>query len=323
MVKYDWTFRRLFSFDGNTMKALIGIDGSAGSFEAVTQAARLLDPASDNVVLYYSPPKADAGSSQIDPQILERGRVAMAEVVFDAARQRLPAALLPKASTMIGTQNARQGVLLAAESADADLIAVGARGMGPIERLLLGSTSQSVVQSARVPVLVARPGPSAAADSGLRVLLACDGSQRDGQLAAVVNSLTWPAGTATRVITVVESLYAGEVPDWLKKKTLSPETEAMAQAWQHEFDTEKQKLHEQMRGYCQRLPEAFRCDPLLEEGHAAQQILKQIDAFGANLVIVGARAIGPVARWLLGSTSEKVLMQAPCSVLVVREQGLP
>ena len=305
------------------MKVLVGIDGSDGSFEAATQAARLLDPSNDSMVLYYSPPQARTGAGQIDPRLLERGRTAMADVVFDAARQRLPAALLPNVSTILGTQHARTGVLAAAESARADMIAVGARGMGPIERLLLGSTSQAVVQSARIPVLVARPARTTAASSGLRVLLACDGSEMDIQLAAVVHSITWPAQCEAEVITVVESLYAGEVPEWLRKKTLSPETEAMARAWQHEFDTEKQQVHERMRGFCQQLPDAFRCDPLLVEGHAAEQILKRAETMNANLVIVGARAVGPVARWLLGSTSEKVLTQSPCSVLLVRQHARP
>jgi nucleotide-binding universal stress UspA family protein len=305
------------------MKALVGIDGSEGSFEAVRQSARLLNPAADSIVLYFSPPQVRASGSQVDPALLERGRNAIADVVFDAARQHLPAVFASNVQTMVGTQRARSGVVAAAESTRADLIAVGARGMGPIERLVLGSTSQSVVQSARVPVLVARPERSPSDSAALRVLLACDGSDMDDQLAEVVNSLTWPAGSVAQVITVVESLYAGEIPDWLKKKTVSPETDAMAQAWQQEFDSDKQKLREQVGGLCQRLPEAFRCDPLLAEGHAAEQILKQAEVMNANLVIVGARAVGPLARWVLGSTSEKVLSQAPCSVLLIRQHARP
>jgi hypothetical protein len=54
-----------------------------------------------------------------------------------------------------GTQAEREAMILdLAEKIDADLIAVGSRGMGPIKRLALGSVSTKVVRAARDPVLV-------------------------------------------------------------------------------------------------------------------------------------------------------------------------
>jgi nucleotide-binding universal stress UspA family protein len=306
------------------MKVLVGIDGSEGSFAAAWQAARYLDPARDEMVLYYSPPTAKVSpEGEFDPKLLERGRQAMADVVFAEAVARLPSDLHAKVTTMVGKQSPRTGVLSAADAVRADLIAVGARGVGPIERLLLGSTSQSVLQSARVPVLVARPTRSDAATTPPRVLVACDGSETDDQIAAAVNQLTWPTGTQAKVITVVESQYAGQVPAWLEKKARSPETEAMAAAWQHEFEADKQKMRERIKSFCHRLPAVFQCEPLLVEGHAAEQIMKQGEAMRADLLVLGTRATGPLARWLIGSTSEKVLSHSNCSVLLVRRHPTP
>jgi nucleotide-binding universal stress UspA family protein len=54
-----------------------------------------------------------------------------------------------------GTQAEREAMILdLVEEIDADLIAVGSRGMGPIKRLALGSVSTKVVRAAREPVLV-------------------------------------------------------------------------------------------------------------------------------------------------------------------------
>jgi nucleotide-binding universal stress UspA family protein len=62
---------------------------------------------------------------------------------------------------------------------------------------------------------------------------------------------------------------------------------------------------------------------VITAGHAADQILKAVDAHGIDLVVVGARRQGAVRRLLLGSTSEYVLSHAPCSVLVVRGHERP
>jgi nucleotide-binding universal stress UspA family protein len=41
-----------------------------------------------------------------------------------------------------------------------DLLVIGSRGIGGVRRLLLGSVSSALVQTARCPVLVVRPEPA-------------------------------------------------------------------------------------------------------------------------------------------------------------------
>jgi nucleotide-binding universal stress UspA family protein len=48
-------------------------------------------------------------------------------------------------------------ILREAEMSDADLIVVGARGLGLLERVALGSVSESVLRHAGCPVVVVRP----------------------------------------------------------------------------------------------------------------------------------------------------------------------
>ena len=43
----------------------------------------------------------------------------------------------------------------------------------------------------------------------------------------------------------------------------------------------------------------------------------------ADLVVVGDKGIRGVARFLLGSTADKVSRYAPCNVLIVRERTVP
>lgn len=302
------------------MKVLVGVDGSPGSLEALRQATTLLS-VSDQLVLYYSPPEVRMPSgASLDPDLLARSRQAMADVVLNAAKAEIPARLHDRVSTITGTQPPRTGVLAAAEECRADAIAVGARGMGPIERLLLGSVSYSVITGTRIPVLVARPGSLPDADGSYRVLVACDGTDADRDTIAAVQAVTWPERTSGQLITVIESMYAGQVPDWLQHTTRSTETEEITRAFEAEFSADKHAAEEKLKTICSTLPEAFaKCEPLVAEGHPAEQILLQAAAQRAHLVVVGARGLGAVARFFLGSTSLKVLAEAHCSVLLVRQ----
>lgn len=54
------------------------------------------------------------------------------------------------------------------------------------------------------------------------------------------------------------------------------------------------------------------------EGSAADQIRRRARADQADLIIVGRRHLSRMKRWLEGSTSESLVRDGPCSILVVR-----
>lgn len=53
------------------------------------------------------------------------------------------------------------------------------------------------------------------------------------------------------------------------------------------------------------------------EGHPADSILQTVEELNADLIVVGARGLGAVDRFLRGSVSTKVVHHSPCDVLVV------
>lgn len=56
-------------------------------------------------------------------------------------------------------------------------------------------------------------------------------------------------------------------------------------------------------------------------GNVKQAIVDESKEFGADLVVVGSHGYGFFERMLLGSISNYVVQNAPCSVLVVRNRG--
>ena len=126
------------------------------------------------------------------------------------------------------------------------------------------------------------------------------------------------------MITVIESLLVGTVPKWLEEQARSADADAMAQAWVREHEADKQHHQEELARFCGKLSGPFqnrhadrgrwlsrRTDPAHDRGRKYRSGRR------------GAHGKGALARLLMGSTSQKVLDHAPCSVLVVREHAAP
>jgi nucleotide-binding universal stress UspA family protein len=58
------------------------------------------------------------------------------------------------------------------------------------------------------------------------------------------------------------------------------------------------------------------------KGSPNQEIVEEAENWGADLIIMGSHGYGFWRRSLLGSVSESVVHLAPCSVLVVKGNGI-
>jgi nucleotide-binding universal stress UspA family protein len=304
------------------MKVLVAVDGSVGSKEAVRQIGLLIAAGRDQVCLYYSPPavKFPAGATP-SSEVQAQWRTKLTDAVFDDATQLLPVAARSSVQRIIGSHAPKEGILAAADECGADLIAVGARGVGLIADLLLGSVSNHVVRNAAVPVLVARAASGAPAMN--KILVACAG-EGHASLAQAVSQLSFPASSTGKLMRVIEPMFAGQLPEWLETMARDADTEPMAQAWVREHDEEKKRTAASLSAARASYPPAFAsAEPIVAEGYSADQVLKVAAQEGAQLLVMGARRLSAMTRLILGSTSENVLQHAACSVLIVRERPQP
>jgi len=143
------------------MRILIAVDQSPHSARAVRFVSRMRWPAGSRVIVAsvltppLTPPVAgvDAGVSLMvevsAEQVAEtRTRVAEAEAELRAA------GIATEARTPTG--DPRDVLLRLVEDERVDLIVMGSHGRSGIEKLLLGSVTQRVLQDAKVPVLVVK-----------------------------------------------------------------------------------------------------------------------------------------------------------------------
>ena len=164
---------------------------------------------------------------------------------------------------------------------------------------MLGSVARAVVASAPCTVQIVRDAGEDHAqtlDSGRRVLLATDGSKTSVQAARAVAGRPWPEGSEFRVISVEE-------PWTIKSSRVRHEKEAQ----------EAVSSAEQMLASA-----GLKATGAVLSGNTKQAILQEAQKWAAELIVVGSHGRRGFKRFLLGSVSEAVAMNAHCSVVVVR-----
>jgi nucleotide-binding universal stress UspA family protein len=226
--------------------------------------------------------------------------------VVDAARATLAPREFP-IETDVAVGDPKEEIIRIAEEWEADLIVLGARGLGKIKRLLLGSVSLAVARHARCPVLVVK-GRLRKLGS---VLIAMDGSEDSFQAVRFLLSLPLTRQTKVRLLSVVEPLrYPASAPQVLHGQLVK-----LLKELEKERRGQLEKvLDEAAAHFDDKITRVTRSTP---SGDAAETILATAAGNDTDLVVVGSRGFG-MKRLLLGSVSEKVLHHATCPILIVK-----
>ncbi len=182
---------------------------------------------------------------------------------------------------------------------DADLLVVGARGLGGFKRLLLGSVSQQCLHYSTVPVAVTRAGHSADGSRG-RVVVGVDGSP------TAERALRWAMAEAAVRDAELEVVHGWQIqnigmypyPMGLDMTDYQAAAEAVVDDVLGRVDTSEAKLTRTVRAG----------GPITALLDASEQ---------ADLVVVGSRGMGGFKGMLLGSVAQAVAQHSSCPVVVV------
>lgn len=303
------------------MKVVAGIDGSEESLVAVQFACRILSCIEDSLALYFSPPEIRVPrSAKIDMATVSQGREGLGNVVLKQAVERLPKPFRSVAKTLVGDNKPAFGLLAAAQQEKADLIVLGAHGMSG--RMALGSVVRKVVHGAKCPVLVSRASPDALERERLTVLLAYADTPACEAAVRSINEFVWPAEIDGGIVNVVDSPAACYLSDDMATEPF-PDYQRFAEEYQRIITSEKERVVERLNEVQRQLPAGFQQRlPIIKSGHIIKQLVETVKLEKVDLLIVGARNLGPIGR-LLGSTTEGLLARCPCSLLIVHDSEKP
>ncbi|MEV5609047.1 universal stress protein [Streptomyces sp. NPDC052225] len=196
---------------------------------------------------------------------------------------------------------------LTAVAADAELLALGSRGHGPIVGFLLGSVGQQVIAATERPVVLVRSGDEATAEAaGRDVVVGQEGDAEDSAAALEFAFRTAAARGAT-----VRAVRAWSLPPVFAYSPAS--LELLDEAGGLE-PYEKKALAAALAPLRERFPDV----PVTEhvEIGSAGQVLLSV-APQAQLLVVGRRARRTAVGARIGSVAHAVLHHAPCPVAVI------
>jgi nucleotide-binding universal stress UspA family protein len=185
-------------------------------------------------------------------------------------------------------------------SADAELLVVGARGLGGFRGLLLGSVSRHLLHFATCPVAVVRHGDY---HHDGPVVVGVNGSE------ASLRALRWAVSYSLARQRQLIPIYVWHRPHLIPPfEALLPDRPSAAADAQAFLERQLAQVDlGELKGSI---------DARAIEGAAAAEPLSASDGV-ASLVVVGARADDSAVGSLLGSVSEQVVHHATCPVVVV------
>jgi nucleotide-binding universal stress UspA family protein len=294
------------NFTESAHPVVVGVDGSESALHAVrwaaAEAVRRHAPLRLVHVCHLAPvrhPRQISPPADFQAAILDQGRHWLTEAT-EAARRVSPD--LPV------TTDLREGItadVLITESRQAQLVALGSRGLGGFTAMLIGSVAVALAAHGHCPVVVVRSAVDTPADGP--VVAGVDGSELSD--AAMTFAFEVAAGHGVPLVAVhtwqdpgitgAWAVLPGTVDwDWLQAEEEKLLTERLA-TWRDKFP------HVEVR-------------PVVERSRPEVALLAH--AAGARLVVVGSRGRGAVAGLGLGSVSQYLLHHAECPVVVARTE---
>ena len=276
---------------------VVGVDGSANGAAALRWAVAEAALRKDRVVALfawgYIPPGHAGDGRTFDP---EYGRVD-ADAALVAA---VEAAVGPERAGGIERQvigDVPTKALLAA-SAGAELLVVGARGVGGFQRLLLGSVSEGCLHHATRPLAIIRsaspPEPAAAGEdrqrSGpARIVVGVDGSD------SARRAMRWALEEARLRRAAVDVVHAWHVP-----YTVHSPFAGIPMAIE--------VVEKSARAVLDRVVDG---EDLRRQPAPVERILV------CDLVVLGSRGLGGFKGLLLGSVTHHVAHHVRCPLVVI------
>ena len=284
------------------MKTLLAVDGSDNAYEAV-HAMKYMARAEELTLLHALDVPRPAYPMMV-PEVaeelyrsLEQSMREDGERLLDRVQSLLPMHAGPSTKHLrIGSP--AEVIVATAEEQQADLIVMGARGLGPIKERLLGSVSHRILTLAPCATLIVN-GPVKAMKN---ILLPLQGLSDAEAAIRFLQLNPFHDPVEITLLTVLPSTQ----PPWPVDAAAAEKLEKQA----------LQSARDYIDGVAKRLRAiGYQARGIAVLGTPSAMILQEATNLSSDLILMGTSGRQGVTRFVLGSVSHAVLHKMPCPVL--------
>ena len=287
------------------MRILLAVDGSEQSYDAA-RGLEHLAPAERVIVLHALDVLLPVYPTMVPEAVRELRVIVERHMREEGARllDRIATILSPRAgkvTTRMESGSPAELIVTIAREERIDLIVLGARGVGPMHELVLGSVSHRVLTHAPCPALVVK-GPMRALR---RVLLPVQEAE-DAETA-----LKFLAGRPFRDAVEVTVL------------TVLPLAQQMWPEGAGNFDAFRETALANARSFVESMAAQLSAMQYSAKGTArigfpSLEIIHETMVTNADLILMGSHGRRAISRFLLGSVSHAVVHRTTRPVLIFR-----
>jgi nucleotide-binding universal stress UspA family protein len=278
-------------------KIVVGVDAREGGRDALALAELLARACNGELIAVHAYPYdyyVSRGASSDFEAVMHRS----AEETLGTELERAGVTAEPIA---ISDSSPGRALHRIAERQEADLIVVGSAHRGRIGRVLAGDVTAGTLHGAPCPVLVAPRGYREDGGELHTIGVGYDGSPEAQAALGLAHELAKAVGAGLRVIDVVVPTEPGGPfhayrPDWTEHAR-----------------ARREEAEERLAAVLDELGNIATGD--IAFGDPAREL--SFEGNHLDLLVTGSRGYGPMRRLMLGSTSAKLVHEAPCPVLVL------
>ncbi|WP_256300923.1 universal stress protein [Haloarchaeobius salinus] len=204
-----------------------------------------------------------------------------------------------------------EAILGYADDHGIELLAMGTHGRTGVHRYITGSVTESVVRHARSPVLTVRSVEESRVEGSYdEVLLPTDGSSEAGGAVEHGLAIAKQADARVHVVNVVDVAGLGASPEYTMPTSVLENLESGG-------ESETEAIAERARDA------GLEATATVRHGSPARELLEYATEFDIDLVAMGTAGRSGIGRFLLGSTTERLIRHADVPVVAVNSHESP
>ncbi|MDH4230980.1 MAG: universal stress protein [Nitrospirota bacterium] len=280
---------------------VVGFDGSEYSRAALIESANRIRKHGGKLIL-LSAVYFDEEEYGNKPEQLEK-RMTSGQKLCSQAKDMVQKEFGIEIESLVCEGEPHEVIARTAQEKNADLIAMGTHGRRGIKRFIMGSVTSGVIGNASCDVLVVKKQCTACTGVYESLLVPFDGSEFSKKALSHARALSKDDGAEITALYVIPRYE--EMIGFMK-------TDAIKDSLYREAGRIIEMAKEGVTGNGATLATA------IEEGHAADKIVEMANKMKSDLIVIGSHGWRGVSKAILGSTTERVIMDASCPILVVK-----